>query len=47
MTDASGKHQLSIIDTNVVNGKLYRYTFYIKDDMGLISTGASVDVPWI
>jgi hypothetical protein len=47
MTDASGKHQLSIIDTNVVNGKLYRYTFYIKDDMGLISTGASVDVPCI
>lgn len=47
MTDSSGKNQLSIIDTNVVNGKLYRYTFYIKDDMGLISTGSSVDVPCI
>lgn len=47
ITDASGKPQLSIIDNDVVNGKLYRYTFYIKDDMGLISTGTSVDVPCI
>jgi len=47
ITDLSGKTKLDIIDNNVVNGKLYRYTFYIIDDMGLTSTGASYDVPCI
>lgn len=44
MTDASGLSSLTIIDSNVATGKIYRYTIYVKDDLGEVSTGVSYDV---
>lgn len=44
MTDASGLSSITVIDSNVATGKIYRYTFYIKDDLGEISTGVSYDI---
>ena len=44
MTDSSGLSSCTIKDTNVAPGKIYRYTVYVKDDLGQVSTGVSYDV---